>query len=234
MKIIYLIILVSVLSLSSCSNIHKLSPKIVDNNVSDIAVDSTNNIKSKEDLEREAYFGFDTLLVQEYLSANGNKIRLEGSKSKDVYRISVTTKKGVKKKFKIADNWYSASHLTILWDTKDYIFVRYYCGSSCWGGQILSLNDERGILGYPLYLFADSTEKIIVYPDTNNYSELIVENFRTNRSIKESFKFCKKFTMPTDAIDSVYKVNHDMIAVRFKNITCKEVETREIEYKNLN
>ena len=67
--------------------------------------ENVSNELTKEDIKREEFYGFDTLLINEYQSESGHKIKLEGSKSMDVYRISVKSKKGKLNKFEITDNW---------------------------------------------------------------------------------------------------------------------------------
>lgn len=178
---------------------------------------------TKEDSLNEDYFGFDTLLIRQYISDNKNEIILEGSKSKDVYRIVVKNKNGIIKKFQIANNWYGASHSSILWDNDDFVFLRYGCGTSCWGAKVLSLNDSRGILNFPMYFYSDSVRNIVLFPDTIEPGIIRIGNLHSQRSIDLDLKLCDKSAIPILMIDSVYIDNLNNINILYQGPDCKSI-----------
>ncbi|MEO0685364.1 MAG: hypothetical protein AAFY76_10060 [Cyanobacteria bacterium J06649_11] len=175
----------------------------------------------------ENFYGYDTLLIKKYLSESGHEINLRGSKSRDVYSINVTSKSGQSSTFKIADNWYIASHTYIVWDNDDYIFIRYGCGTNCWGGLVLSLNDNRGIMHYPAYVYSDSIRNLIVYPDSSNQRRIIIENLTNRKQISSELDLCKIAMMPIEMIDSVYLDARDLF-VRYKTENCALEATKKI------
>ncbi len=177
-------------------------------------------------------YGFDTHLINEYYSESGHKLQLEGSKSMDIYRISVESKKGKLNKFKIADNWYIASHSFIVWANEDYIFVDYGCGRSCRGGLILSLNDNRGIINYQGYIYCDSIRNLVVYPDSANLHRIIIENFDNKKRISSELDLCKKSAIPVEMIDTVYADNKELV-LRYKLVDCESKETMRINIENI-
>jgi len=191
----------------------------------EIAIEEDNILGSlmKDDSLNEDYFGFDTLFIKQYITDNNNEIKLEGSKSKDIYRIVAKNKNGLIKKFQIANNWYSASHSSILWDNEDFIFIRYGCGTSCWGAKVLSLNDNRGILNFPMYFYSDSVRNIVIFPDTIEPEKILIENLNSQRSIDLELKLCDKSAIPILMIDSVYFDNLNNINILYQGSDCKSL-----------
>ena len=189
--------------------------------------------KIKEDIEREDYYGFDTLLIKEYISNYGHRIRLEGSKSNDIYRIVVESKQGNKGKFQIAESWYGASHSSILWDNDNYIFVWSGCGTSCWVGQILSLNDHRGILKFPEFLYDDSTRNVIVYPDAVDLEKIIIENFDNQKEISINLNLCDESAIPFMMIDTIYIDKKEILRIRYKKADCLQLIEEAIDIEML-
>ncbi|BDD04461.1 hypothetical protein [Aureibacter tunicatorum] len=179
--------------------------------------------------EERNFWAYDTLLFKEYTSSYGNKIQLKGSQSRDLYRISTKSKKGFNKNFDLTKNSYIASHSSILWDNDNYLFVRYGCGSPCWGGKILSLNNNQGTRDYKMYLFVDSVKNIIVYPEDGEY--LVLENFAINKRSKVKFEFCQKSPTIYNLIDTIYSTSNKSVTVKYISNDCDKTKIKDI---NLN
>jgi len=176
------------------------------------------------------YYEYDTLLLEEYISENGHTIKKRGSLSRFLYRISTKSKKGIKRDFDITDNSYVASHSTILWDNEDFIFVRYGCGSPCWGGLVLSLNNEDEIKDFEMYLYEDSLNNLVVYPD-EDWENLVLENFSTGQTQKEKFEFCEKLSLPLYAIEEVINKSPKSVEVIYTTSGCELTKKKIIEIK---
>ncbi len=187
---------------------------------------------TKEDIERDEFYGFDTLLIKKYKSESGHKIRLEGSKSKDIYRVYVESKQGITNNFKITDNWYIASHASIVWDNDDYIFVNYGCGTSCHGGLILSLNDNRGIIEYQGHIYEDSVRNLVVYPDSNNLQQIVIENFDKQIRISSHLNLCRKSAIPMEMIDTIFITENELFVI-YNSESCQSKETRNINIEEI-
>ncbi len=182
----------------------------------------------KDSIDEEKYWGYDTLLISEYTSDNGNRIELRGSLSNFLYQVRVTTNKGATKVFDVAENSYIASHSEVLWDNNDFLFVRYGCGSPCWGGKLLSLNDERKILDYSTYVYEDSVKNIVVYPDSTNWNYIIVENFNSEKKKGEIVDFCEKALFPYQAIDTIICKNNNQVKITYRATDCETIKTKTI------
>ncbi len=193
---------------------------------------STSIPDTTHDEEAEAFFGYDTLLIREYTSAYGHHIRLEGSQSRDLYRITVTTKKGLKKKFQIAekDDWYGAAHAYIRWDSEDYIFVFHGCGSPCWWGEVLPLKEEGSVKSYNFFVYENREDNVVIYPDTTFDSDSwIIENFDTGIKHNVQLDICPKTTVPVMAIDTIYEKREDVYLVRYRNASCDQFSEKELK-----
>ena len=232
MKSSFIHIILIILIGFGCNGKKELNSIIENQPIEEINEENVPNELTKEDSEREEYYGFDTLLIKEYRSESGHKIKLEGSKSKDIYRIRVESKKGKSNKFKIADNWYIASHSFIVWDNEDYILVRYGCGTGCWGGLILSLNDNRGITDYQGYIYNDSIRNLVVYPDSNNLHQIIIENFDNQKRISSKLDLCQMSAIPMEMVDTVYVYEKELV-VRYKSTNCELKETMKINIEKI-
>ena len=185
-------------------------------------------VMTKEDLERKDYYGFDTLIIKEYKSENGHQIKLEGSKSEDIYRISVKSNKGILRKFQIAENHYIASHSQIVWDNDNYLFVRFGCGTSCWGGQILPLNKNTEAKIFMNHLYQNSIRNIIVYPDSSNYKRMILENFDNDKYISLNLDLCEKSSTPIDNINCYFEEEENKIVFEYQKSDCEEITKKKI------
>lgn len=225
-------IILIVLIVFGCNGKKELNSNVENQPIEEISEENESYELTKEGLEREEFYRFDTLLINEYQSGSGHKIKLEGSKSMDVYRISVESKKGKSNKFKIADNWYIASHSFIVWDNEDYIFVHYGCGTSCRGALILSLNDSRGIIDYQGYIYDDSIRNLVVYPDSTNLNQIIVENFDNQKRISSELNLCEKTTIRMEMVDTVY-VDDKELVMRYKSGDCESKETMKINIEKI-
>ena len=188
----------------------------------------------ENDTNEKSIYDYDTLLIKEYTSENGHKIRLEGSRSKDLYRISVESKNGVKKTFNIAESWYIASHSSILWDNEDYIFVNSGCGTVCWIAQVLPLNNNRESLYYHEYIYEDSSKNLIVYPDTVNNEHLIIENFDTQQQIKAKLNICEQTILPILLVDTIYMKNENELLIKYYGDDCQQIQEKSILLESLN
>jgi len=65
------------------------------------------------------------------------------------------------------------------WDNKDFIGLRFGCGSPCWGTIVLPLNLTDSVRVILYNLDVDPKNNIIVYLGGENYDKLIVENIKT-------------------------------------------------------
>lgn len=188
--------------------------------------------EQKDSIEEEKYWGYDTLLLDEYVSDNGNEIKLRGSQSRFLYRISVKSNEGFEKDFDIAENSYIANHSSILWDNDDFIFVRYGCGSPCWGGKVLSLNRDEEIRDFVMYIYEDSINNLVVFTDTLDWDFLILEDLSTGEQKKEKFDFCEKASIPHWIIDTVTFVEPRTVEVKYKSKGCEEIKKKKIKIEN--
>ncbi|MFK7770583.1 MAG: hypothetical protein AB8F94_00535 [Saprospiraceae bacterium] len=189
-------------------------------------------VMTKEDIATEEFYGLDTLMIKEYKSENGHQIKLEGSKSKNTYRISVKSNKGFSKKFQITENSYIAMHSSILWDNENYLFVKFGCGTSCWGGQILPLNKDKEAKIFMNHLYQDSIRNIIVYPDTSNYKTIILENFDNDKSISLTLDLCEETATPIDYIDC-YLEEEKYIVFKYKKADCEKVIKKKVSIEKI-
>ena len=181
---------------------------------------------------RESYYEFDTLLIREFFTESGNHIQLRGSQSEALYRVDVRSKNGPKHKFIISQDWYIASHSKILWDNENYIFVRFGCGTQCWGGKLLSLIDGTS-QDYLYYLFADSTQDLVVYPDSQNYEKLIIENFYKQSRQEVQLDLCKKSAIRIDMIKEVSIQSINEVIIEYMGESCEKVKKKKIRVKNV-
>lgn len=184
------------------------------------------------DEEAEAYFRYDTLLIREYISTYGHHIRLEGGQAHDIFRISVTTKNGLKKKFQIAEkgDWYGAAHASVLWDNEDYIFVYHGCGAPCWWGEVLPLKEGLPVRSYDFFVYENMQDNVIIYPDTNfKYDNWILENFDTGIKHKIPLDICRKTVTPVLTIDTIYEKREDVYLIRYKDATCEQFSEKEVK-----
>ena len=199
-------------------------------------ISNENNEKKENIIEQteqfDEYYGFDTLLLEEYVSESGNIIRLLGSKSNDLYQISVINTKGITKKFQIADNHYIASHSYIEWYNEHFIFVRFGCGTGCWAAKILSIDDNES-KDYYNFIYEDQINNLIIYPDTVNSEFVVIENFQTNKSMKIDLNLCKEYILPIMAIDTVQKINEDKLLFEFSNKSCQQIEKKVITIREI-
>ncbi len=190
-------------------------------------------IPTKEDIEREAYFGYDTITIKSFFSKNNHKFTLKGSKSGDTYQIKSESNIGFIKETKLTDSWYIASHSQILWDNDDYLFIRFGCGTSCWGGQIISLNNDDPPREYMNYLYEDSVNNIIVYPDSNDYKIMIFENFDNEKLKLEKIYFCEESVTPIDYISCYSKENKHILIFDYEEPNCMTTVKKEIDIEQL-
>jgi len=145
-----------------------------------------------------------------------------------LYQVRVTTKQGLRKVFNVSENEYIASHSEILWDNKDFVFVKYGCGIVCWGGKLLSLKDNRKITNYLTYMFADSVNNIIVYPDSSSWDSLIIENFKSGKKKGELMDYCERANGPFNAIDKIIYKGKNRVSVSYSTTGCKTIKTKTI------
>ena len=181
-------------------------------------------IQTIENGNDENYFNYDTLLIKKYTSDSGNKIELKGSKSKDIYSIKINGKL-----YKIAESWYQASHSYIVWVNKDFVFVRYGCGTECWGGKLLNINGKKEIQDFPFYLYTDSIKNYVVYPDTIEMKKIYFENLKTKQKKTVEFDLCEEAVMPILTIDTIFGVEEKKIMVRYTDKNCKQKKEKVIE-----
>ena len=191
-----------------------------------IAVHETQKVDTANEKD---YFNCDTLLIKKYVSDSGNRIELRGSQSKDLFSISINPKNGKKFNYKLTDNWYIAAHLYIVWDNQDYIFLRYGCGTECWGGRILDVKAKKSIQDYPFYLYTDSIKNFIVYPDTIDMKKIYFENIKTRKKKAVEFDLCEEAVMPILTIDTIFEVEEKKIMVRYTDKNCKLKKEKVIE-----
>lgn len=202
-------------SCNKAKNIVPIQPKEI------IAVHENQKIDTENEKD---YFNYDTLLIKKYISDSGNKIELKGSRSKDVYNIKINGKF-----YKIADGWYQASHSYIVWDNKDFVFLRYGCGTECWGGKILNVNGKKQTRDFPFYLYTDSIKNYVVYPDTIDMKKIYFENIKTKQKKAVEFDLCEEAVMPILTIDTIFGVEEKKILIRYTDKNCKQKKEKVIE-----
>jgi len=186
--------------------------------------------EQKDSIQEAKYYEYDTLLLEKYISDNGHEIQKRGSQSRFLYRISTSSNKGVKRNFDITDNSYVANHSWILWDNEDCIFVRYGCGSPCWGGLVLNLNSKDEMKDYQMYLYEDSINNLVVYPE-EGWEYLILENFVTGEKSKEKFEFCERAVSPFNTIDTIINDSPKSVEVKYTIKGCEITKRKTIEIK---
>jgi len=184
-------------------------------------LDKTRNTRTEDSL-REDYYGFDSLLINDYVTDNGNRILLKGSKSGDPYIIEITSSKGINRKYQMADNWYLASHSSVKWDNSDYVFINSGCGTSCWSGIAVSLTSDK-VQYFDSYLSVDSISNIIVYPDTSNFDNLIVEQMVSKKNKTIELKLCNETPVRVNMFEYVNTDQNGEMIVIYKSEECKEV-----------
>lgn len=178
---------------------------------------------SQEESENMDYFGFDTLLLKEYTSYNGHQIKLEGSKSKDLYRISVRTREGLSKQFQIAEDHYTASHSKIVWDNDDFLFVHFSCGTNCWGARVLPLDFKNEPKTFMQYLYQDSIHNIIVYPDISDPKRLCIETFEHKQRYSMVLDLCGDPINPMGAVRCYTKDEKNILIIEYPGPDCLEL-----------
>lgn len=186
--------------------------------------------EEKDSIEEAKYYEYDTLLLEKYISDNGHEIQKRGSQSRFLYRITTTSNKGVKRDFDITDNSYVANHSWIVWDNEDFIFVRYGCGSPCWGGLVLNLNSKDEMKDFQMYLYEDSLNNLVVYPD-EGWEHLVLENFSTGKLSKEKFDYCENVSIPIYAIDTIINKSAKSVEVEYTTWGCETKKKKIIEIK---
>jgi hypothetical protein len=219
-------LLLSIGLLLSCSN-H-------DGNVNvEPSTETTADIETDSlEIQRQQFYGKDTLLLDEFQTPEGHLIKLRGSQSHDLYQIDVMTASGQLKSFETAEYAYGASHSSIKWINDNYIFVRQGCGTSCWTGLALSLSDDRGIIEIMLPFYSDSISEIVIAPDKElEYLEVI--NLNSDDKQKLDIKICKGATGILYHVKSVERKGDNKYQIRYEDEDedCNEA-TEEIEIKN--
>ncbi len=218
--------LLGVILIFSCKNVeNKKEGELLNHKIEDTLIK-----EQIDSIKRDDFWGYDTLLLKEYKSDDENIIQIRGNESGFIYRISTKSKKGIKKDFDVNSNIYMASHTSILWDNNDYLFIRYGCGSPCWGGKLLSLNNEENIKDYQYYLYEDSLNNLILYPD-ESWESLILENFSTKEIRKEKFDFCGESPNPFYVIDTVMNKSSKSVEVKYRTKDCEIKKNKLIEIK---
>jgi hypothetical protein len=181
-------------------------------------------IQSIENENVKNYFNYDTLHIKKYTSDSGNKIELRGSESNDLYNIKINGKF-----YKIAESWYQASHSYIIWDNKDFVFLRYGCGTECWGGKLLSINGKKQIRDFPFYLYTDSINNYVVYPDTTEIKKICFENIKSKQRKTIEFDLCEEAALPILTIDTIFGVENKKIVVIYTDKNCRRKKKKVIE-----
>ena len=76
------------------------------------------------------------------------------------------------------------------WDSKDFIVLRYGCGSPCWGIYVLPLDSINSITDMMYEMAFDSANNLVCYLGGDDYNKLIIENLKTKscRTIEFPFK----------------------------------------------
>jgi hypothetical protein len=154
---------------------------------------SQNEIDS---IERENYYGYDSLNLGEYLSKFGHLIQLQGSKSGSLYRIKVKTQDNRTGLFEITDNPYISNHAQILWDNEEFIFIRTASGTAYRFAIVLSLKGKMQKKEYHNYLYEDSLKNQILYVSETDWNSIIFKDLSTEKQDSQVLDLCDKPTIP--------------------------------------
>ena len=219
MRIKFLIIITLSILFISCQNDKKQTHpsslnKNLDTSLSFSSLDTFSPPKEKfklsqktngtfsDSIDREKYYGFDTITIKKYISDNENVIKLTGSKSGAPYSVSVKAKNGNFRTYQFADTWYIASHTRIQWDNENFILLSYECGTACYNALAIPIKDNSSPLDYPNFIYSDSTSNTILHIKKN---EIIGTNLLTQKQKRIKIDWC----IDTPLFESIKYVDLD-------------------------
>lgn len=84
-----------------------------------------------------------------------------------------------------ADSWIPSFQ----WESKDFLVLRYGCGSPCSGVWILPLDSVFNARNIMFELTYDPENNLIAYLDNDNFTYLLIENLKTCQKKKIEFPF---------------------------------------------
>jgi len=93
---------------------------------------------------------------------------------------------------------------------------------------VLSLNDKAETKDFQMYLYEDSLDNLVVYPD-ESWNNLILEDFSTGESSKEKFEYCEYIATPIYSIDTIVKKSSKSVEVTYTTLGCEEKEKKMIK-----
>jgi len=192
----------------------------------EFAVNTNLSQNEIDSIERENYYGYDSLDLGEYLSKFGHLIQLQGSKSGSLYRIKVKTKDNRNRLFEITDNSYISNHAQILWDNDEFIFIRTACGTECWLAIVLSLKGKMQKREYYNYLYEDSLKNQILYLSETDWNSIIFKDLSTEKQDSQVLDLCEKPTLPFFSIDTTIYKEPNSIEVIYKGKDCDKTKVR--------
>jgi len=166
------------------------------------------------------FYKMDTLLKRVFLTEEGHQVQLRGSRSGHIYRIDVTTSAGELRTFQTAEYAYPASHTTIKWINDDYIFLYIGGGTGVWYGRALSLNDQRGMIDYWQYAYADSTSNTIIHL-CEDRSETCITDMDSNDCSALGLDFCLPSNHILENITSVMPLNSGRLQITYLDSACQ-------------
>ena len=117
------------------------------------------------------------------------------------------------------------------WDNKDFIGLKFGCGSPCWGVMVLPLNLKDSVREILYNLDFDPKSNLIVYFGGENYDKLIVENLKTkSKQIIDVNKKKCDVAFIGYCIDSV-SINSEELYYRFCEPNIFEKNKRMTEFR---
>ncbi len=121
-------------------------------------------------------------------SANGNFLKYHVDKNSASIEYGNKTFKGsLPEQYdcQIPDSWIPRFIL----DTKDFMILRYGCGSPCWGILVLPLNSADPVKNIMYNMAFDTDNNLVAYLECDSFTSLIIENLKTSQTKRIEFTF---------------------------------------------
>ena len=120
------------------------------------------------------------------------------------------------------------------WDNKDFICLRFGCGSPCWGAKILPLTEKDTVQTYMYQYGHDENRNVIIYLEyeaENDKSFLVARNLKSKETEEIEFESCDNVGFIGYCIDSISYQNGELF-LQTKNMEELKEELREIGLSN--
>ena len=93
----------------------------------------------------------------------------------------------------------------------------------------LQNKQDEEIKEYMMYLYEDSINNLIVYPDSLDWNILILEHLLSGKQKKEKFDFCKNTIMHHSVIDTIVFVEPKTVSITYRAKGCEQIKKKEIK-----